>query len=143
MGTIEETGKIKSAIKNNSLENVVFFAGEKRYKELLPYYKTHDVGISYIPMTTYYDCQPPTKTYEYLLNGMAVVATPTSENRKVVNQSNGVLLDGDTKQDFAEGLEKLSKAIRTFESSTIYMNSQQYSWEQIVKTNLTNILLRK
>ena len=143
VGTIEDVDCIKNTIKNNSLENNVFFAGEKRYKELLPYYKTHDVGVSYIPMKTYYDCQPPTKTYEYLLNGMVVVATPTSENKKVINQSNGILLSSDSIQDFTEGLENLKHRIKSFKSSTIYMNAQQYSWEQIVKMTLINILMKE
>jgi len=39
----------------------------------------------------YYDCQPATKTFEYILSGMVCIATSTYENKKLINNINGVL----------------------------------------------------
>lgn len=41
-------------------------------------------------MTEYYDSQPPTKTFEYALSGLYVLATKTRENEKVITNDNGV-----------------------------------------------------
>jgi glycosyltransferase involved in cell wall biosynthesis len=140
MGTSYEIKNIQNAIKNNAIEKKVTYVGEKRYEELHPYYHSHNIGVSYIPLTSYYDCQPPTKTYEYLLNGMIVLATPTSENKKVINQSNGILLKSDSTNDFMHGLEALSLSITNFDFENIHNEAQQYSWEQIVEQFLIPII---
>ena len=139
-GTNAEIQKILDAIKYCNLEKIVSFEGEKRHECLLPYLKSHNVGISFIPLTDYYDCQPPTKTYEYLLNGMAVLATATSENAKVIDSSNGILIKGDAARDFCEGIEQMSVALETIDLYTVYRNAQQYSWNNIVNNYLIPII---
>ena len=118
----------------------ILFVGEKRHEELLPYLSACNVGISYIPLTDYYDCQPPTKTYEYLLSSMVVIATPTSENKKVINTTNGILLQSDSAADFARGIETLIQVRQTFDFNYIYDNAQIYTWEHIVKHYLIPIV---
>jgi glycosyltransferase involved in cell wall biosynthesis len=86
-------------------------------------------------MTDYYDVQPVTKTFEYLLSGMPVIATNTSENRKVINQGNGVLI-GDTAEDFYTGLKTILKNRLFFDSVKIRNNSMEYTWYNIVDKNL-------
>lgn len=134
-GSEEEKLRIKSAIKDNSLEEYIDFKGEIRYPALTSYFLESNIGISFIPLTSYYDCQPPTKTFEYLLNGMAVLATRTSENILVINQSNGVLI-GDSAQEFSEGLTELYRIRNTFDSSLIKQKASTFTWEYIVENNL-------
>lgn len=140
MGTDEEKQRILDAIRLNNIEKFVQFVGEKRHEELVPYFQTHNVGVSYIPLTDYYDCQPPTKTYEYLLNTMIVLATPTYENRKVINDLNGVLLDGDRPVDFANAVTKLLQKSGQFNMNKIYNDARQYSWQNIVEQYLLPIV---
>jgi len=96
----------------------------------------HNVGVSYVPITPYFDVQPPTKTFEYLLAGMPVIATRTKENEKVINEYNGVLID-DTPEDFRNGLALLYERISAnkFTSSRIIESSESYTWERIVRNN--------
>lgn len=140
MGTDEEKQRIFDAISCNKLEESVLLAGEKRHEELFPYFCAHNVGVSYIPLTNYYDCQPPTKTYEYLLNAMIVLATPTSENRKVINDTNGILLLGDSSVDFVNALTELVQKQKLFNSRKIYKDARQYSWGNIVDRYLLPII---
>lgn len=140
MGTDEEKKKIFDAISNYKVSDIVHFVGEKRHEELIPYFKSHNIGVSYIPLTDYYDCQPPTKTFEYLLNTMVVLATPTSENRKVIDDTNGILLLGDSPDDFAVGMEKLLDKVDGFDFSEIYHNAMVYSWSNIVSKYLIPIV---
>lgn len=140
MGSETEVGKILDAIAAYGLEDVVYYVGEKRYEELVPFYKKHNVGISYIPLTNYYDCQPPTKTYEYLLNTMVVLATPTTENKKVINETNGIVLAGDSAKDFADGIRLLYEKRQSFDLCKVYMNARKYSWNNIVNDYLIKIV---
>lgn len=134
-GSEEEKLRIKRAIEDNNLEEYIDFKGEIRYPALTSYFSESNVGISFIPLTSYYDCQPPTKTFEYLLNGMAVLATRTSENTLVINQSNGVLI-GDTAQEFSEGLKDLYRLRNNFDSNLIKQKANAFTWEYIVENNL-------
>lgn len=140
MGTNEEKQKIIDSISNYKMSDIVHFIGEKRHEELIPYFKSHNIGISYIPLTDYYDCQPPTKTFEYLLNTMIVLATPTLENKRVINDTNGILMENDSPLAFAHALELLSREKEKFDMKKIYISSQQYSWKDMVNRYLIDIV---
>lgn len=140
MGTDEEKQRILDAILLNNMGEFIQFVGEKRHEELIPYFQTHNVGVSYIPLTDYYDCQPPTKTYEYLLNTMIVLATPTYENRKIISDLNGILLKGDTPTDFANAVAEVFQKFSQFDMKAIYNNARKYSWRNIVNQYLLLIV---
>lgn len=126
---------IKETIKNNNLESWVHFHGEIRYPELTNYFNDCNVGISYIPLNSFFQSQPPTKTYEYLLSGMAVLATCTDENKLVIDSSNGALSD-----DTIKGVESAFNYIYinrfSFNSLLIQENSFKYSWNYITDSIL-------
>jgi glycosyltransferase involved in cell wall biosynthesis len=66
---------------------------------------------------------------------MPVVATNTYENRLIVNENNGVLIN-DSAEDFCNGLMKIYNQRNSFSSSEIRKSVELYSWEKIVNTNL-------
>lgn len=134
-GTDDEIKEINDAITENEMENYIFFRGTIRYPELISYFNESNVGISYIPIIKCFDNQPPTKTFEYLLSGMFVLATATKENKKVINNQNGFLI-GDSIDDFCRGLQYTYENRHLFNSIRIQQESRQYSWENIVKTIL-------
>ena len=104
-----EEDLIRNAISDNELTPFVEFLGYKPHEELSEYFACSNVGVSFVPMTEYYDKQPVTKTYEYLLSGLPAIATATYEHKVIINGSNGVLID-DNPESFAIGLEEcLSK----------------------------------
>jgi len=86
-----------------------------------------------------FDSQPVTKTFDYLLAGMPVIATATSENKIVINENNGVLID-DTIEGFASGVEEVIIKKDRYKSQTIRETSQIYHWQLIV-SNLEKYLL--
>ena len=133
-----EENDLKKTIKNEGINHVAHVIGYIPHDELKPFFDTHNIGISYIPMTDYFDVQPPTKTFEYLLSGMPVIATATSENKTVINDKNGIVIN-DTHLAFYQGLVQLYKKKSTFNSTAIRNNAMQYSWEKITN-NLSLIL---
>lgn len=133
-GSSNETNRIKKMIKDYGREEEIFFLGEIRYPEFIKYIKLCNVGVSYIPITDYFNCQPPTKTFEYLVNGLCVIGTATQENKKVINKSNGVLIE-DTPFGFKLGLEDLVIRSKKMDSKKIIEQSSIFTWYNIVKTH--------
>ena len=79
-GHEKEIKILKKVIAELQMEAVVKLVGYVRYTELKRYFDNANIGVSYIPMTKYYDCQPATKTFDYLLSGMPVIASSTKES---------------------------------------------------------------
>lgn len=134
-GSDLETKLIRDAIIAEGMQNNISFKGKIRYPELVNYFLVNNIGLSYIPIRECFDNQPPTKTFEYLLSGMAVLATGTKENKKVITKENGRIV-GDSVDEISEGLVFIYENRHKFNSTEIQLNSNKYSWEYIVKSNL-------
>ena len=130
-----ELNEIREFVAKNNLESFVKPLGYVYYNELNKYFERANVGVSYIPMTKYFDNQPPTKTYEYLLSGLAVIATKTGENETILHESCGVLIK-DNIESFANGLKRIIARRSEFNSNDIKKRYQDNLWENILEKNL-------
>lgn len=130
---------LQKEIDQLGLNAHISLKGYVPFDELGNFFEIANIGVSYIPITPYYDFQPATKTFEYLMTGMPVIATSTFENKQVVNKSNGVLIN-DSAESFAEGLSKLFNSYDTFEAAVIIKSVEKYEWSQIIQTLKENIL---
>ncbi|WP_177166605.1 glycosyltransferase [Nitrosomonas sp. Nm51] len=117
--------------KRCGISEVVEFTGVVPHDQLKPFFDSHNVGVSYIPLTSYFDSQPPTKTYEYLMSGMPVIATKTNANQLIINNDNGVLI-GDSPYEVCLGIKTMLQKMNRFSSKKIRMSSQDYEWSKIV-----------
>jgi glycosyltransferase involved in cell wall biosynthesis len=138
-GAHGEEKKLRELVESKRLSAVVSIQGRIPHDQLMPYFDSHNVGVSFVPMTDYFDGQPVTKTFEYLLSGMPVIATATSENRAVLNHDNGVLIQ-DSPESFFQGLQLLYERSGSYDSRRISNDASQYRWESIV-CNLGNYLI--
>ncbi len=129
-GFENEQGELKEIIKQEKLDHCVEVKGYIPHDKLKEYFDTHNIGVAYIPITDYFNVQPATKIFEYLLSGMAVIATDTVENKAIINGSNGVLIN-DTPEGFHEGLVRIYKEREKFTSCDIRSNAGQYTWDTI------------
>lgn len=136
--TTEKEGLRKIA-QAEKVDTVVELVGQIPHDKIKPFFELNNIGVSYIPKTEYFEVQPATKTFEYLLSGMPVIATDTLENKQVIHSKNGVLIN-DTAQDFYEGLVQIYTTKKQFDSDTIRSDSNQYRWCKIV--NDLNTLLQ-
>ena len=125
---LEELEHLTNKLK---LQNHVKLLGRIPYEQLRPHFDTHNIGVSFVPITPYFDVQPVTKSFDYLLSGMPVIATATSQNKLIINKTNGVLIN-DTIEDFAKGVEKIYNSSALFNSQAIREASQIYHWRLIV-----------
>jgi glycosyltransferase involved in cell wall biosynthesis len=134
-GPNSEEQALRKLVAQYGLEEIVNIIGAIPHPQLKPYFDAANIGVSYVPLTDYYDCQPVTKTFEYLLSGMPVIATRTTENKKVIDQKNGVLV-GETAEEFYFGLKKIFENRASINSEKIRTSSMDYTWEKIVQENL-------
>ncbi len=134
-GADNEEDELRELVKSLALQGVVEIVGYVKNEDLKVFLDSCNVGVSFIPITEYYDLQPPTKTFEYLMSGMPVIATKTSENCRVVNNNNGVLIN-DTIEGFYQGLTELYKRRNDFKSDQIRSTVKEYTWENIAINNL-------
>jgi glycosyltransferase involved in cell wall biosynthesis len=130
-----ERDRLHAWVKDHGLDQVVSLPGFVHHRDLAQYYEKCNVGVSYIPINRIYDCQPPTKTFEYLLAGMPVIATKTSENAAVITEHNGLLIE-DTPEAFYQAVRKLMGFRHVYSSDRIRAHALKYSWETIVHDNL-------
>lgn len=129
-GNKKEVNKLLKKIYDLNLNNVVFFHGPKFLEEIIPFFYKCNIGISYIPITSYYDMQPATKTFEYLLSGMPCIATNTQMNRLIINKNNGVLCN-DTPESFANAIEEILNNLDLYDSTIIRDSCSKWSWRNI------------
>jgi glycosyltransferase involved in cell wall biosynthesis len=130
-GPGKEEEELKKIVCQEKLEDVVTVTGHVPHNQIKPYFDSHNIGVSYIPITEYFDVQPPTKTFEYLLSGMPVIATDTKENRAVITSDNGILITDD-EFGFESGLIDLFKCIELFDSEHIRTAAMPHTWEKII-----------
>lgn len=140
-GSDAELVKLTNCISETNLSDIIKYEGRKNYQELVPYFERSNIGVVFVPQTPYYDCQPATKLFEYMLSGMPVIATNTHENRLAVKNINGVLIN-DTPEDFCIGLRTIYNERKLFISSQIRKSVEEYTWENIVKTILKPYLIK-
>lgn len=138
-GTTDEENLLLKTISELDLNEIVKFHGRKTHEELKPYFDCCNIGVSYIPITDYYQCQPPTKTFEYINAGLLCIGTSTQENKKLITEKNGVLCI-DTIESFSNALINIYSRDQ-YDSKYIRRTLIDYRWDRIVKQNLLNYLM--
>ncbi|SDT86290.1 glycosyltransferase [Desulfobacula phenolica] len=138
-GDNNNENELKKIVTQNKINSVVDITGPIAHNKLKFFFDSHNIGVSYIPKTEYFDAQPPTKTFEYLVSGMPVIATNTSGNKAIITDENGILTN-DTSDAFYNGLVRFYENRENYLSSHIRLNSMQYTWEKIVDDLKEHIL---
>lgn len=137
-GNLDEEKLIISTIANYNLESKVFFHGKLNHHQCARLLSENNVGVCYYPMTSFYDYQPPTKLFEYVLSGVPCISVSTSETKKYINEINGVLIS-DNSGSFCEGL-KIILSRMPYNSREIRLSLSKYTWDNIVNNILVPLL---
>lgn len=132
-GSEEDEKVVFEMIVSCGLENVVAMHGYIPREKTSEFLQNANLGVSYVPITQYYDMQPVTKTYEFLLAGLPLIATRTTQNQRFVNSQNGILVE-DSPESFSQGLLDLKSQfdIGAFDSEKIQEASKQHAWENVI-----------
>ena len=134
-GNKNEIIRINKTINKYNLGKIVTFMGRVKYSELSKYFDQCNIGVAYIPKKPYYEHQPATKTFEYIISGLFTIATSTFENSNVINEQNGILCD-DSPESFSQALEVVYDRRQKINDPDIRATLKNFSWERIVNTIL-------
>lgn len=139
VGDGDEYSDICTYVKRHKLEEYIHLHGRIPYYSLNTFLDVNNIGVSFVPITDYYEFQPPTKTYEYVLSGLYCIATNTFSNRKIINKENGILID-DTADSFSNALYDIYLKMSLLNSEDIRKTMLDYKWDNIVNTYLIPII---
>lgn len=134
-----EIQDLKQLTHKLGIESYINFIPRLPHPQLTEYFQNYNIGVSFIPVTEYFNLQPPTKTFEYILAGMICLATNTEANKDIITPQNGIL-HNDTAEDFANALEHVSAHISDYEPHAIQNSLTNYSWKNIVNNILVSII---
>lgn len=135
-----ELDAIKKYVDDFDLEKQIFPIGRIPHNELGAYFGRATVGVSFIPMTKYYNFQPPTKTFEYLLSGIPVIATKTHANEEILKDSFDSVLINDDENEFADAVSHFKNNLSNINSAAIAANAQSFSWKSIIKNQFVPLI---
>lgn len=139
VGDGSELELLTDLVYKEKVQRYVTLHGRIPHNKLKSFFDLCNVGVTFIPITSYYNFQPPTKVYEYALSGLFQIATSTTANSMLINEDLGVLIN-DTSEDFAAALEKIHNINLNIDESRIRAYYSSSTWHNIVNTNLKPIL---
>jgi glycosyltransferase involved in cell wall biosynthesis len=139
VGDGAELPYLKELVSKLSLEKIVKLHGRIPHFEIKPFFDKCNIGISYVPVTDFYEHQPVTKTFEYILSGIPCIATNTYENKQLITSENGYLCS-DTPESFAEALNNTISNITNYNSDNIRSSLSEHTWHCIINKKLKPIL---
>ena len=128
-----EEQRLKTLVEEVGLNDNVRFLGYIHHDRLNGVLGSYNVGLSYVPMTEFFNFQPVTKTFEYIFSGLYVIATKTAENTKVLAGTHGILIDDDV-ESFSAALEHIRHSeVEINSRDRSYARLEQYHWHSISK----------
>ena len=138
-GVKDDIEVVNSAIKDSGLHNIIYCHGFVQHEELGRFFDECNIGVSYVPLTPYYQDQPPTKTFEYILSNMFTIATATRSNKGIVSNDNGIIVNDDA-ESFCIALQYVVDNLSKIRELHVGDTLVEYKWENIVKKYLMPIL---
>lgn len=125
------TAQVTEAIGNARYRSSIIYHGRKTHQEIHELFQTATIGFSYVPVTDFFDVQPPTKTYEYMMNGIICIGTPTKANAEIIKPVNGILAEENT-ISHAKAMEQIVANLDCYDSRQISESVSGNDWQTIV-----------
>lgn len=138
LGSGSEESSLRELARSLGIGRKARFTGLVPYEEVPGYLRLADIGVSYIPMTDYYDVQTPLKTMEFLACGLPVIATATKANNDIVKDGYNGLLVNDEEASFADAMFRLAAdgALRGELARNARGSVMGLDWKEIVGKEL-------
>jgi len=134
-GRKEYINLIENAIKETGLSNIIHLHGYLNDIDIIPFFDEANIGVAYLPNTSYYNNVVCTKVIEYLLSGIPSIAVTTNANKKFINELNGELIE-DNEHSFADGLYRMAQKFSSYSSEEIMKTVDKESIPYQVKYNI-------
>jgi len=138
LGEGSDREKLKHLGDKLGIGHNLHFKGLVPFSEIPVYYRSTQIGLSYVPIIPQFDNQPPLKVFEYMAAGLVVVATKTTYHEEIiVDGYNGFLVD-DAPDALAFRLGEIVSQMENMEA--IRENAQEtarkFDWHEIFRTHI-------
>jgi hypothetical protein len=137
-----ELQEINDYIEEHKLHDIVHTLGYILQSRLSYFFNNAHCGVSYMPLSMPFSKQPNTKTYEYLVNGIPVMAIKSEDNVQMVNNSKvpcGVIIE-DTAEGVEYGVGKILESKHLYVKKDIAQEFKKYEWDNIFNIYLDDAL---
>jgi glycosyltransferase involved in cell wall biosynthesis len=138
IGSGDGSGSLNKLSRSLGIEEKVRFTGMVPYNDVARYVSAADIGVSYIPLTEYYDVQTPLKTMEFLASGLPVIATATKANKDLIKDGYNGLLTEESKEAMADAMFLLisNDELRKKLAQNARESVTRLNWKNIVQNEL-------
>lgn len=117
----------------------VHFTGYLPYHQVIKYYNASDIGLSFVPLTPYFNFQPPTKLFEYMAAQLIVISTRSNATLDVIEHGYNGFLTDDTPEGLSQAMVTAC-ALEEEEKQSILRHAQTtaatFDWEHLISTRL-------
>lgn len=139
VGSGGEAAALKGLVKSLGIGEKVRFTDMVPYDKVPLYMGLADIGVSYIPLTDYYDVQTPLKTMEFLASGLPVIATATKANMDLIREGYNGLLTQDDEGSLARAMGSLAAddVLRSKLAQNARGSVMGLDWKEIVQRDLS------
>jgi glycosyltransferase involved in cell wall biosynthesis len=137
-----EYNEIVEYIATYQLENSIHTLGYIPQHKLAIFFQHADCGVTFFPLTPFNDVQPNTKTYEYLINGVPVIATSTKDNVKLLTQTDvpcGIVI-GDNADEFERAVAQMINSKDIYNKQAIAEKFSEFEWDNLFRQYLDPVL---
>lgn len=138
-----ELNEINAYIEKHNLQNMVHTLGYIPQTRLSYFFNHSHCGISFMPLTMPFPLQPNTKTYEYLVNGIPVIATATLDNIQMVETSKvpcGVIIK-DNPAEIERGVGHILENRHLYKREDIAREFNRFEWDNLFDIYLGDALM--
>ena len=137
-----ELHEINAYIEKHQLKNKVHTLGYIPQTRLSYFLNHSHCGISYMPLTLY-ALQPSTKTYEYLVNGIPVIAVASLDNIQKIESSKvpcGVIIK-DNPAEFERAIGEILENQHLYIKEVIAKEFNRFEWDNLFDVYLGDALM--
>lgn len=139
-GKPEDIVRLKASIIETKLSDIITYHGPLPTETVKEFIQSSNIGIAFVPLVDYYQ-NSSTKTLEYLIAGLPVIATRKEFCVNIVKEEYGSLCE-DTPESFANALEDICSKVQFFVPKDIREKHLTFSMDSIIRNEFVPQLLR-
>jgi len=130
--------ELKERARDLRLHDRIIFTGYVPYAEIPAHLALARIALAFVSMDPCFEHQPPTKTVEYLAQGLPVIASDTAGNRVFIRHDfNGVLSLDSAEAHGQAMLDLVRDADRRLRlAGSARESAKPFDWSEIVRTKV-------
>lgn len=130
--------ELKERARDLRLHDRIIFTGYVPYAEIPAHLALASIAVAFVSMDPCFEHQPPTKTVEYLAQGLPVIASNTAGNRVFIRHDFNGVLSLDSAEAYGQAmLDLVRDADRRLRlAASARESAKEFDWAEIVRTKV-------